>query len=141
MKFYSSNSFSNEKRVQLSAVLSLDYTFENSLYLHSELMFNNIGKSENIGLFTKDALEIGMLSASKVNLFYQVGYNLSPLSRIDVIALHNPIDNSFAILPIFNYSVIENLDLSLISLFFQGDDFDEYSPEGKMFFVRLKYSF
>lgn len=141
MKFNSSNSFSNEKRVQLSVVLSLDYTFENSLYIHSELMFNNIGKDENIGLFIKDALEIGMLSASKVNLFYQVGYNLSPLSRIDVVALHNPIDNSLAVLPIFNYSVIENLDLSLILLFFQGDRFDEYSPSGKIFFVRCKFSF
>lgn len=140
-KFNSQNNFSNEKRVQLSVVLSLDYTFENSFYIHSELMFNNIGKSEKIGLFVKDAMDIGMLSASKINLFYQLGYNLSPLSRIDLITLHNPIDNSFAVLPTFSYSIIENLDLSLISLFTEGDDFDEYSPDSKMFFLRLKYSF
>jgi hypothetical protein len=44
-------------------------------------------------------------------------------------------------LPIFNYSILENLDLALISLFFEGDEFDEYSPSGKMFFLRLKFSF
>ncbi len=141
MNLITTNSYKNEKKTQIGFVLSLDYTFENSFYIHSEILHNNIGKSENINLFTKDATEIGMLSASKWNLFYQLGYNTSPLSRFDIIILHNPLDHSFVILPTFNYSVIENLDLSLVSLFFEGNDFDEYSPTGKMFFIRLKYSF
>ncbi len=137
----SQNSFLKEKRIQLSAVLSLDYTFSNSLYIHSEAMFNNIGKKDSISLFTMDAFEIGMLSAARFNLFYQIGYNLSPLTRFDFIILHNPVDNSFVLFPIFNYSVIENLDLSLISLFFEGENFDEFGSSGKMIFIRLKYSF
>lgn len=136
-----SNFFYNEKRVQLSFVLSLDYTLENSLYLHSEMLYNNIGKEKNAGLFRNDALELGLLSPSKLNLFYQVGYNLSPLSRIDVISLHNIYDNSFVVLSTLSYNLMENLDLSLIGIYFNGEIGDEYSPSGKMIFLRIKYSF
>ncbi|MEJ5350694.1 MAG: hypothetical protein WHS65_03785 [Melioribacteraceae bacterium] len=135
------NLFYNERRIQFSFVLSFDYTFENSLYVHSELLYNNIGKKENAALFRNDALELGMLSAGRLNLFYQVGYNLSPLSRIDVISLHNVYDNSFVILSTLSYNLIENLDLSLIGIYFNGDESDEYSPSGKMIYMRLKFSF
>ncbi|MEJ5305756.1 MAG: hypothetical protein WHV63_07390 [Ignavibacteria bacterium] len=141
MKFDFPNSFSDEKKKQLSFVLSLDYTFENSFYIHSELLYNNIGKTKSIGIYALDALKIGLLSPSKLNLFYQAGYNLSALSRIDLIALHNPYDQSFVLLPTFSYSLLENLDLSVVSLYFNGRDFAEYSPTGFMFFSRLKYSF
>ncbi|MCX8056296.1 MAG: hypothetical protein N3F03_01640 [Ignavibacteria bacterium] len=138
---FSNNTFSNEKRIQLCAVISLDYTFSNSFYIHSEIMYNHIGKTKDIGLFRNDAFELGMLSPSKWNLFYQLGYNLSPLTRIDLITLHNPLDKSFVILPNLSYSVSDNLDLSLIALHVEGDVLDEYSPMSSMFFVRLKYSF
>jgi hypothetical protein len=141
IKFNSQNSFSKEHRKQLSLVLSLDYTFENSFYLHSELLFNNIGKIKNIGLYSFDALRIGLLSPSRLNLFYQVGYNLSALSHIDLISLHNPYDQSFVLLPIFSYSLLQNLDLSIVTLYFNGKNFAEYSPNGFMFFIRFKYSF
>lgn len=135
------NLFKDEKRVQLSAVLSLDYSFSNSLYLHSEILFNNIGKKENIQLFTIDSRKIGLLSPSIIELFYQAGYNLSPLTRVDLITLHNPIDKSFAILPTFSYSLMENLDLSIIGLFLRGNKLAEYSPDASMLFGRLKFSF
>lgn len=135
------NLFKDEKRIQLSAVLSLDYTFSNSLYLHTEFLFNNIGKKENLQLYTNDSRKIGLLSPSIIELFYQIGYNLSALSRIDLIALHNPIDKSFAILPTISYSLMQNLDLSIITLFLRGDQLTEYSPDASMYFGRLKFSF
>lgn len=131
----------NEKRDQISFVLSLDYTFKNSLYLHGEALFNNIGKREQIRMYLFDALKIGLLSPSQWNLFYQIGYNLSALTRGDIITLHNPIDGSFALLPTVNISIAENLDLSLILLAMHGDDMDEYGFNMYMAFVRLKYSF
>ncbi len=137
----SSNYYEKEKRSQLSFVLSFDYTFTNSFYIHTEMLYNNIGKTDSLFLFTNEAKNIGMLSPSKLNLFYQAGYNLSPLSRIDIIALHNPYDKSYAILPLFTYSLSQNLDLSFIILYLHGKDLSEYSPESKMIFARLKYSF
>ncbi len=131
----------NEKRDQVSFVVSLDYTFKNSLYLHGEALFNNIGKRENIRMYLFDALNLELLSPSQWNLFYQVGYNLTALTRGDVMILHNPIDGSFALLPTISVSLAENLDLSLILLAMHGDDMDEYGFNTYMAFVRLKYSF
>lgn len=131
----------NEKKDQLSFVLSLDYTFENSLYLHSEVLYNNIGKTKDIQLYTIDALQIGLLSPSKWNLFYQVGYNFSPLTRGDIISLHNPIDGSFIIMPTLNISLLNNIDFSSIILFTHGKEFSEFGYKSKMIFSRLKYSF
>lgn len=135
------NLFKDEKRIQLSTVLSLDYTFSNSLYIHTEVLFNNIGKRENLQLYTIDSRKIGLLSSSIIELFYQVGYNLSALMRSDLIVLHNPIDKSFAVLPTISYSLMQNLDLSIIGLFLRGDQFTEYSPNASMYFGRLKFSF
>ncbi len=131
----------NENRDQISFVVSLDYTFKNSLYLHWEALFNNIGKRDKIQMYLFDALKLGLLSPSRWNLFYQAGYNLTELARGDIIILHNPIDGSFVFLPMVNISIAENLDLSLISLVMHGDDLDEYGFNTYMFFLRLKYSF
>lgn len=131
----------NEKRDQISFVVSLDYTFKNSLYLHAEALFNNIGRRDKIQIYLFDALKLGLLSPSQWNLFYQVGYNLTELTRGDIIVLHNPIDGSFVLLPMISISLVENLDLSLIFLVVHGDDMDEYGFNTYMFFLRLKYSF
>ncbi|MEG8988141.1 hypothetical protein VJY32_00040 [Ignavibacteria bacterium 4148-Me] len=137
----STNLYSKEERIQLSVVLSIDYTFVNSLYLHSEMLYNNIGKKENAALFRNDALELGMLSAGKLNLFYQIGYNITPLCRVDIISLHNVYDNSLVMLSTLSYNLMDNLDFSLIGIYFSGEDLDEYSPKCKMIFIRLKFSF
>lgn len=141
MSFGSSNIFSIQNKKQLSVVLSGDYTFANSLYIHSELLYNNLGMIEHIGLYSKDASEIGLLSASRINLFYQLGYNLTALTRLDLSMIHNPYDKSFVLLPTVSISLLQNLDLSFISLYFNGEDFSEYSPKGIMLYSRLKYSF
>ncbi len=135
------NLFHNEKKLQLSSVFSFDYTFINSLYIHIEFLYNNIGKKANIQLYSRDALELGMQSASRLNLFYQIGYNITPLLRGDILSLHNPFDNSSAILLSLNYSVIENLDVSMLFLYLTGKVLSEFSPNSKMFFLRTKYSF
>lgn len=135
------NLFAKENRLQFSAVLSVDYTFSNSLYIHSEILFNDIGKTEQIGLYIYSASEIGLLSPSKLELFYHIGYDVTPLLRGDIMMLQNPYDGSCALLPMFSYSLKENLDLSLIALCLYGKDLSEYGPERQMGFVRLKYSF
>lgn len=133
--------FKNEKRTQISCVLSFDYTFSNSLYLHSEILYNNIGAKDSLSLIKQESLELGLLSPAKISLFYQIGYNISPLVRLDIFSLHNPIDKSLALLPSFNYSFSQDLDFSLILLFIFGKNYAEFFPNSKMYFGRVKYSF
>lgn len=124
-----------------SFVLSGDYTFPNSFYIHTEMLFNNIGVREYSGLFTKEASEIGLLSSSRLSLYQEFSYNISPLVRTSVFGIINPDDKSFVLVPSVSYSVITNLDLYLISLFFNGNKFTQYGDTGSSVFARLKYSF
>ncbi|AFH50835.1 Hypothetical protein IALB_3132 [Ignavibacterium album JCM 16511] len=132
-------SYSNKNL--FSFVLSGDYTFPNSFYIHTEVLYNNIGKEENTALFSLEAKEIGLLSPSRFSVYQEFSYNISPLTRASAFGIYNPGDKSFVIVPSINYSVITNLDLYLISLIFDGKKFTQYGDYGTSFIARIKYSF
>jgi hypothetical protein len=130
----------NNKNV-LNFVLSADYTLPNSFYIHTELLFNSNGKTKNIGLFNQEAAELGMLSASKLSLYQEFSYDITSLIRGSVFGIINPNDNSFVFVPSISYSIITNLDLYLIGLFFNGNDLTEFGNYGNYFYSRLKWAF
>lgn len=137
---YGTSFFRYDKPV-FSGVLSADYTFPNSLYLHSELLFNSNGKIRNAGIFYREALQVGMLSPARWSLFQEVGYDITPLLRGSVFGIFNPDDHSAVVLPYFTYSVITNLDLMVLGFVTSGKSGSEYGDFGNSVFVRLKYSF
>lgn len=124
-----------------SFVLSGDYTFPNSFYIHTEILFNNIGVKQFSGIFTKEASEIGMLSPSKLSVFQEFSYNISPLVRASLFGIINPDDKSNVLVPSVSYSILTNLDFYLIALIFNGDKFTQYGDYGTSVFARVKYSF
>lgn len=130
----------NNKNV-LSFVLSGDYTLPNSFYIHTEILYNNIGKKQNAGLFYNEASKVGLLSPAKWSIYQEFSYDITPLLRGSVFAILNPIDKSFVFVPALSCSIITNLDLYLIGLFFQGSDRTEYGNLGNFLYARLKYSF
>lgn len=138
---YNEKSLASFDKAIISFVLSGDYTFPNSFYIHTELLYNNIGKTDRIGLFTQEANELGLLSASRLSLFQEFSYNISPLTRGSVFGIFNPDDKSFVIVPSVNYSIITNLDFYIIALFFKGKPLTQYGDYGNSLFLRLKYSF
>lgn len=66
---------------------------------------------------------------------------ITPLIRGSIFTIINLNDHSFVLVPSISYSVITNLDLYLIGLFFNGDDLTEYGSFGHYFYARLKWSF
>lgn len=130
----------NDKNV-LSFVLSGDYTFPNSFYIHTEILFYSNGKTKNIDLYSNEANRIGMLSASKWSIYQEFSYDISPLVRGSIFAIVNPNDKSSVTVPSVSYSVITNLDLYLIALLSNGKENTQYGVNGNYFFVRLKFSF
>ena len=124
-----------------SFVLSGDYTFPNSFYIHTEAMYYNAGKTENTGLYQQEALDLGMLSASRWSLYQEFSYDITPLLRGSLFGIFNPDDKSYVIVPSATYSVITNLDLYVIALLFNGDKLTQYGDYGSSFYVRVKYSF
>ena len=124
-----------------SFVLSGDYTFPNSFYIHTEVLYYNIGRINNAGLYQQESLDLGMLSPSRWSIYQEFSYDITPLMRGSLFAIYNPDDHSNVIVPSVSYSVITNLDLYLIGLIFNGDNFTQYGDYGTSFYARIKYSF
>lgn len=135
------SSLSSTDKPIITAALSGDYTFPNTFYIHTELLYNNNGKTSNTYLFAQEALSLGMLSASRLSLYQEFAYDITPLIRGSLFGIFNPYDGSYAIVPSVTYSVITNLDFLAISQIFNGDSRTEFGEYGTSFFFRMKYSF
>lgn len=138
--YFGQSFFESNKRV-MSLVLSADYTFPSSLYLHTETLFNSNGKRKDAGLFSLDVLDAGMLSPARWSIFQEIAYDLHPLVRGTIFGIINPDDKSSVIMPSIAWSVITNLDLLVIGYYTFGDPLTEWGNWGNAVFVRLKYSF
>jgi hypothetical protein len=125
----------------VSSALSGDYTFPNTFYIHTEILYNNIGKTSNTFLFQPEANKLGLLSAARWEIYQEFAYDITPLLRGSLFGIFNPNDRSFVIVPSISYSVVTNLDLFLICMFFEGNPLTEYGEYGTSFFARIKFSF
>lgn len=125
----------------VSISLSGDYTFPNTFYIHTEILYNNNGKTANTSLFLSEASEMGMLSAARWSIYQEFAYEITPLLRGTIFGIYNPVDKSYAVIPSLSYSIITNLDAFLLGMFFNGDDLTEFGEYGTTLYLRFKYSF
>jgi hypothetical protein len=125
----------------VSAVVSLDYTFSNTFYIHTECLFNSNGKVENAGAFQQEAQAAGMLSPARWSLYQEVAYDVTPLTRATLYVIYNPSDHSAILVPMVTRSITSNLDLLVIGQFASGKANSEFDAYGKSVTLRLKYSF
>ena len=133
----------NDSREALSASVSGDYTFKNSLYLHGAVLYNSQGTTEKAGgrqFFDQD-ISAKMLSLARWNLFGQVSYPFTPLFSGNFSGMLNPCDGSSYIGPSLTYSIGNNMELMITGQLFFGEEETEYGELGKAVFGRLKYSF
>lgn len=137
----SGTGFFGQEGAVYSLVLSGDYTFTNSFYIHTEILHNSTGVSSLTALYQKAAQNLGMLTAARWSLYQEFAYDFHPLVRGGVFGLFNPDDRSFAMVPSVTYSAAENLDLLLLVMFFNGNPASEFGSYGSTIFLRLKYSF
>lgn len=125
----------------LSFVLSGDYTFPNSFYIHTELLYNSNGTTRYTSLYRQEAVALDMLTPARWSVFQEFSYQFTPLFRGSILGITNPDDKSFVIIPSASYSIITNFDLYITGLFFGGNTLTEYGGNSSTLFVRLKYSF
>lgn len=125
----------------ITMALSGDYTFPNTFYIHTELLYNNIGKTSKTYLFQPEAYSLGLLSAARLEIYQEFAYDITPLIRGALFGILNPYDKSYVIVPSVSYSVITNLDLYLIALVFEGGPLTEYGEYSPAFYARIKFSF
>ena len=135
------SSLSSTENPVVTLAFSGDYTFPNTFYIHTEVLYNNIGKTANILLFQPEANKLGLLTAARWSIYQELAYDITPLLRGTLFGIFNPNDKSFVVIPSVNYSIITNLDLFLICMIFEGDPLTEYGEYGTSFYARIKYSF
>lgn len=129
---------------QLVASISGDYTFPNSLYLHASVIYNSKGTTGKAGMINPSILRqtsAKYLTLSRMDLFGQVSYQISPLWRADFASIVNPFDGSFFVGPGAAYSLSDNMELLLFGQLFSGEDGTEFGGIGKLFYFRFKWAF
>ncbi len=128
-------------RTIASFVLSGDYTFPNTFYIHTEFLYNSNGKVENTGVFQQEAGDAGMLSPARWSIYQEFAYDITPLTRATVFGIYNPDDHSSIVVPMVTRSLSTNLDLLLIGFLTSGEQSSEFGSYGNSIHLRLKYSF
>lgn len=128
----------------LMATISFNYTFSNSLYIHTSFLYNSRGTKGKAGrgFFTIiDNISALDYTLSKGQIFAQISYPLTPLIQLDMSGILNPFDGSFYLGPSVNFSLTEDVSLYLIAQTFFGESGSEYGDFGQMYFARISWSF
>lgn len=133
----------------LIATIGFDYTFENSLMLQTEFLYNQKPQSQQLASFLQiyDApMSIKNLSFTEYNIFAQVSYPITPLINTTVSGMYFPDLNGFFAGPSVSISMGDNLEFSTFVQTFSGE-FDVTGTGNKeriwfnMGFLRMKFSF
>lgn len=139
--------YTNQSEEGLSASVSLDYSFPNSLYINTSFLYNGLGTTEKGQSFSlidpTMQLSAKKLSIGKYELFGQVSYPIGTLFNVSGAAMLNPVDLSMFVAPAVSISLQDNLELYLTSQIMLGDAGTEYAAMGNLYamFGRLRWSF
>lgn len=129
--------------IKTVAVMSVDYTFPNSLFLHLEALYNRYGTRGDILVSAAyiDNISAKNLLPSRFGLFGEVSYMFTPLLTGSFAASMNPDDLSFYLAPGIQWSVFQNLDFSAVAQLFFGDDFTLYGDSNHLLAFTFRWSF
>lgn len=141
----SGNQKGGSENVVLVASAGANYTFPNSLYLHTSVIYNNEGTTGkaflgNNVLIGRD-ITVKTLTPSRMEVFAEAAYQITPLIRANVAGIMNPYDGSYFVGPSVDISLTENIGLLLIGQLFFGDQLTEYGDFGQLAYGRLKWNF
>lgn len=121
--------------------ISIDYSFPNTCNFRIELIGNtNPAKTTNSQFLTQPVSAKGLIN-NFVSGFFSVGYDITPLIKLNFNSIWNIDDNSIFFNPAIDFSLTENTNLLIASQLFTGDENSLYYEIGSYVFTRLKWSF
>lgn len=129
---------------KLVASMSYDYTFENSLMIQIGALYNEYGKEEGkfeLSDFYFMEASPQQLSLTRWSYMANLSYPITPLLNFRFSAMYNPNDDSVYLGPSADYSLKENLDLSIYTQYFASVESGTPSGSGGFLYWRLKWSF
>ncbi len=141
--FRSLKHFGDTTSVFLTSV-EYDYTFRNSIFIQFEGFYNsNNLNSSNILInqFNPGLLDAKNPFLTGFSIFSNISYPASPLINLSLGGIFNPSNRTYFIIPQIIFSLLNNLDLSVLAQSFQSSDPALYGFLQTSIFVRLKASF
>jgi hypothetical protein len=124
-----------------SLVLGGEYRLPNGLYLDGEYFYNGAGKSKPEGYDWDRFLSAEILALSRNYFNLSLGYDVTPLLRVEDYTIVNLNDQSLFTAPNVSYSVTSDLFLDFGIQFFVGDEQDEYGAPANVYYLQLQFFF
>lgn len=133
----------------LIADISTNYTFENSLSLRIEFLYNQQAQTGGISSFQQyyyEPLSVKNLSFTEYNLFAGISYPVTPLFNVNVSGMYYPKIKGYFFGPVFSFSLSNNADISVLAQTFGGNLKNPLTGNPKFkqitfVFLQFKYSF
>lgn len=103
--------------------VSTDYTLPHSLSIRLEGLYNQLPENYRFAGFEQfyyQPLSAKQLSFTKLNLFAQISYPVTPLFQTSLSGIYYPKYEGYFIGPEFTYSLSQNLETALILQSFSG---------------------
>ena len=135
--------FEDTTAVFLSSV-EYDYTFRNSIFIQFEGFYNS--NATNASNILVSQFNPGLLNAKNpflngFSMYGSLSYPATPLINLSLAGIYNPSNSMYFIIPTFTYSLMNNLDLSVIAQSFQSYAPGTAGSSQTSVFIRLKGSF
>ena len=138
--FRNYQNFSEDSGTFISSV-SMDYAFQNSLYLYGAYFYNSTGKRKNaIGDLVETDISVKNLSPFTHNFFTQLSYEFSAITNVAMNLLYSPTDQAVFINPALNILMGKQFDLSIISQSLFGNT-NKYELLFNTIYTRIKWNF
>ncbi|MCK4384737.1 MAG: hypothetical protein KAW16_05385 [candidate division Zixibacteria bacterium] len=124
-----------------SFVFGGEYTLPNGLYLNGEYFYNGGGKRKTKDYDWDRFFSAEILALSQDYLSLGLGYDITPLWRLENYTIINLKDQSLFTAPNVSYSVTSDLFLDFGIQFFMGAGQDEYGTPSNVYYLQLQYFF
>lgn len=127
----------------LNIALEGDYMFKKGWYLNTGILLNTNGLDKPVSAWEAVNLRISpeQLMPTKWNMIVTSSKEINPLFTATASALYAPGTNLLIFLPSLQYSLVENLDLSLYWQSFFAEVNNHFPSASHRCFLRLKWSF
>lgn len=128
------------------AALSGDYTFPNSLFLHSEAIYNSHANRLDLSMapldfFFESSRSPRTLTFTEWSWFNEGSYQINPLLKAGLYSIYFPVEGSVFLGPNAELSISDNVYLLFMGQFFLGPSDSLYGSLGYFNYLRLKWSF
>lgn len=129
------------KEEYFRASIGAQYIFPNTFSVLIEYYYNGKGKSNKDDYNLSSLTDGSELTLARDYLFLSLGYEFAPLIRGDFSAFFNIDDESILFSPSVEYSLTEDLYLTIGLQIGTGDSGSEYGMNPDIYFLQMRYYF